>query len=245
MEEYTEISVNQIGIKCKSKKEVYNLLTTEGGYYLPPLADTHYKFISQILVGDKKALKWKDVKVCMVPHYKGLTIPEILQFARNHFAIDEFIPSYEYNKHPNRDWIWNIINTSCQAEFQLFIHQKISERVKHVISKKSMNIKVLPEFASIFESSKNISTERGRSHFLIKASRKRKWEEVKREDEEQLRETAKLNQILQEKVNSMKSRIDEYEKNQDELLKDREKLVKLNDEGIIDSDGECKLEDRE
>ena len=30
MEEYTEISVNQIGIKCKSKKEVYNLLTTEG-----------------------------------------------------------------------------------------------------------------------------------------------------------------------------------------------------------------------
>ena len=109
---------------------------------------------------------------------------------------------------------------------------------------KSMNIKVLPEFASIFESSKNISTERRRSHFLIKTSRKRKWEEVKREDEEQLHETAKLNQILQEKVNSMKSRIDEYEKNKDELLKDREKLVKLYDEGIIDSDGECKLENR-
>ena len=36
----------------------------------------------------------------------------------------------------------------------------------------------------------------------------------------------------------MKSRIDEYEKNQDELLKDREKLVKLYDEGIIDSDEE-------
>ena len=38
----------------------------------------------------------------------------------------------------------------------------------------------------------------------------------------------------------MKSIIDEYEKNQDELFKDREKLVKLYDEGIIDSDGECK-----
>ena len=95
MDEYTKISVNQIGIKCKSKKEVYSLLTTEGGYYLPPLADTHYKFISQILVGIKKAVRWKDVKVCTVPHLKGLTILEILQFARKHFAIDEFIPSYD------------------------------------------------------------------------------------------------------------------------------------------------------
>ena len=206
MDEYTEISVNQIGIKCKSKKEVYSLLTTEGGYYLPPLADTHYKFISQILVGIKKAVRWKDVKVCTVPLLKGLTIQEILQFARKHFAIDEFIPSYDYNKHTNREWIWNIINTSWQVEFQHFIQQKISDRVKHVIRKKSMNIKVLPEFANIFESSKNISTERGRSHFLIKAAGKRKWEDVKREDEEQLQETLKQNQLLQEKLNSMKGK---------------------------------------
>ena len=107
-----------------------------------------------------------------------------------------------------------------------------------------MNIKVLPEFANIIESSKNISTERGRSHFLIKAAGKRKWEDVKREDEEQLQETLKQNQLLQEKLNSMKGKIDEYQRNQDELLKDREKLVKLDNEGVIDSDGEYKLEDR-
>ena len=53
----------------------------------------------------------KGVKICTVPHLKGLTIQKILQFARKHFAIDEFIPSYDYNKHPNRDWIRNITNT--------------------------------------------------------------------------------------------------------------------------------------
>ena len=42
----------------------------------------------------------------------------------------------------------------------------------------------------------------------------------------------------------MKWKIDEYQRNQGELLRDREKLVKLYDEEVIDSDGEYKLEDR-
>ena len=102
----------------------------------------------------------------------------------------------------------------------------------------------MPEFAKIFESSKNLSTRRGRSHFLIKAAGKLKWEDVKRENEEQLQETLKKNQLLQEKLNSMKGKINEYQKNQDELLKDREKLVKLDDKGVIDFDREYISEDR-
>ena len=245
MQEYLEIPINQIGVKCKSKKEVYDLLTNEGGYYLPLLVDAHYKYISQVLVGDKKAMKWKDIKVCTVPHLKGLTIPELLQFARNHFAIDDFIPSYEYSKNPNRDWIWNIINTACQEEFKQFIDKKISERVKHVVFKKSMNVKVLPEFVNIFQSAKNISTERGRSHFLIKTARKRKWDQVKEEDVEQLHNTIKQNKLLEDKIAKMKEKIDEFEKIQDKLLIDRGKLVKLYQEGIVDSDGEYKEQDNE
>ena len=212
MQEYSEIAVSHIGTKCRPKKEVYYLLSTEGGYYLPPLVDAHYKYISQILMGDKKAMKWKDIKVCTVPHLKGLTIADLLQFARNHVQIDDYIPSYEYSKNPNRDWICNIINTACQAEFQKFIEQKIFERSKHVITKKSMNVKVLQEFCNIFESVKNISTEKRHSHFLIKTTGKRKWENVKNEDAEQLRVTAKDNKLLKEKITKMQERIDAYEK---------------------------------
>ena len=43
----------------------------------------------------------------------------------------------------------------------------------------------------------------------------------------------------------MKGKIDEYQRNQNKLLKDREKLVKLYyDDGVIDANGEYKLEDR-
>ena len=57
MQEYSEIAVSHIGAEFRSKKEVYDLLTTEGGHYLPPLVDAHYKYISQILVVDKKTMK--------------------------------------------------------------------------------------------------------------------------------------------------------------------------------------------
>ena len=80
MEEFSEIPIQQVGLKWRSKREVYNILITEGGCYLPPLADSNYKYISQVLVGDKKVIKWKDVKVCSVPHLKGLAITELIEF---------------------------------------------------------------------------------------------------------------------------------------------------------------------
>ena len=123
--------------------------------------------------------------------------------------------------------------------------KKISESVKHVVFKKSMNVKVLPEFVNIFQSAKNISTERGCSHFLIKTAGKRKWDQVKEEDVEQLRNTIKQNKLLENKIAKMKEKIDEFEKIQDELLIDRGKLVKLYQEGIVDSDGEYKEQDNE
>ena len=238
MEEFSEISIQQMGLKWRSKREVYNLLTTEGGCYLPPLADSHYKYISQVLVGDKKVLKWKDVKVCSVPHLKGLKINELLEFARTHFDVDNYIPDYEYDKKPNRNWIWNIINSVCQGEFQKYIEKKISDRTKFTINMKSFNLKALPEFISIFQSSKSISTDHGRSHFLLKTAGKRKWEEVKKDDAEQLRCTVKENKLLRDKIDKLHERIFKYESVQNELLADRGKLCKLYEEGIVNSDGE-------
>ena len=131
MDEYTEISVKQNRNKMQVQNKVYNLLTTEGGYYLPPLADTHYKFISQILVEIKKAVIWKDIKIFTVPYLKGLTIQVILQFACKHFAFDEFIPSYDYNKYPKRDMIWNIINiTKIFLDLKIYIYWFSSKNKK-------------------------------------------------------------------------------------------------------------------
>ena len=43
---------------------------------------------------------------------------------------------------------------------------------------------------------------------------------------------------LQSKIFSLEEKINEYETNQNDLLNDRGKLVKLYEEGVINSDGE-------
>ena len=48
---------------------------------------------------------------------------------------------------------------------------------------KSLNIKALTKFINKLKSSKNISNDNGRSHFLLKTAGKRKWEEVKKDDQ--------------------------------------------------------------
>ena len=34
------------------------------------------------------------VKLAMVPHIEGLRIPEILEFARDHFDVDKYMVEY-------------------------------------------------------------------------------------------------------------------------------------------------------
>ena len=83
MDAFSEIQISDLGLKSKSKKEVYDLLCNEGSVYLPPIDDAHHKYISQILVGDQKYLKCSQVKVCRVPHLKGLTVEESIWKRKN------------------------------------------------------------------------------------------------------------------------------------------------------------------
>ena len=43
-----------------------------------------------------------------VPQIKGLTFQEILQEARNHIDIDNYIPNFAKGKQPDRDYVWNV-----------------------------------------------------------------------------------------------------------------------------------------
>ena len=105
MERLSTMKINEVVLKSKSKKEVYDLMTTEGNIYLPPLGDTHYKFISQIMWENKLYLKWSEVRICKVPHLKTLSVGALIEFARENISINEFLLDYTYKKHPNREWL--------------------------------------------------------------------------------------------------------------------------------------------
>ena len=170
MNHYAEIQISQIGLKSRSKKEVYDLLWNEGDIYLPPIRYAYHKFISQVIIGEKKLLKCSAIKVCRVPHLKHLRVEDLLAFGAKHINIDDYIPLYNYHKLPNREWLANVLNTLVGQKFKDFTEEKICARVKHIVNKKKLNVMALPEFINIFKKTKNISGEKGRSHYLIKAS---------------------------------------------------------------------------
>ena len=47
------IDVREIALKCTTKGEVYKVLSTTGGVFLPPVEQVNWDFIRDILCGDK------------------------------------------------------------------------------------------------------------------------------------------------------------------------------------------------
>ena len=143
MDAFSEIQISELILKSRSKKEVYDLLCNEGSIYLPPIEDAHHKFISQILVGNKRCLKCSQVKVCRIPHLKGLTIEDLLAFGQQRAALNDYLSDYEYHKLLNRQWLCNVFNTLLGNTFTKFVQERVQERVKHVVRKKDLSVMVL------------------------------------------------------------------------------------------------------
>ena len=76
-----DFNINDLAAKCWSKYELYSVLTTEGGVYLLPLQEVTQKYLRKILIGWKQYISCKKVNVINVPHYKGLTVQDLLSFA--------------------------------------------------------------------------------------------------------------------------------------------------------------------
>ena len=136
MAESRAITISEIGVKARSKKVVYMVLTVEGGLYLPPMEDASQVYLKQILTGKKKYILCKNLKVLKVPHVKKLRVNDILSFPSNYVDINSYIPEYNYKKDPQREWLCNIVNTLINNEFKQFIANALRDREKLIVMKK-------------------------------------------------------------------------------------------------------------
>ena len=193
-----------------------------------------------MIVGDKLHLKCKDVKVCRVPHLKGLTVDDLLKFGIEKANIMDYLPEYEYKKLPNRQWLCNVLHTLLGDTFTKFVQDKIKDRVKLVIRKKELNVKALPEFVEIFNKSQNISVQKGRSHYLLKRCGKRKWDQMEDDNREQLKRANIMISDLNKEFQKMEFEIQLYKEMEDKYIDNKAILERLYNDKVIDSDGEQK-----
>ena len=199
----------------------------EGGLYLPPMMDANKRYIQDIMREIKKFIYAKNVRIVKVPQIENLSIKAILIWAKENTSIESYLPSYDYEKYPNRDWLWNILNTIAYDKFQKLIKDALKDREKMIVMKSRMKVEAIPEIIHIFAKSQNVSVSKGKSHFLMREyqrDRKRKHpDEESKEDNQQLKKIEELNL----KIASLEQKIDEYDKRENDLLIDRGKLAKL------------------
>ena len=187
MEYYQEFTINDIGTKCKSKHEVYTALSTEGGIFLPPTADATQIYLRAMLMGDKDYIKWSEMKIIKVPHLEGLRVKDILNWAREIVEIDRYIPDYDYQKEPNREWFINLVYILQEDEFKVYVSDTLRVYEQKVIKNKNLGVTTRNEFIEIFRNSKSISISKGKTYFLARKPWVR-MEGVNEEDVEESKE---------------------------------------------------------
>ena len=97
--------------------------------------------------------------------YYSIKVLQLRAYLNLHKKIYIFT-YYNYYKEPNREWLWNMVNTIIPEKFQNFVQAKVEERREQLINIQNLGISVQPKFINIFKSFQSISTIKGKSHYL-------------------------------------------------------------------------------
>ena len=107
----------------------------------------------------------KDIKVVKVPQTEALSIAVAMRKANT--AIDLYLPTYDYDKYPNRDWLCNLLNSLEYPKFQKLITDCLNDREKMLILRKKMNVVAISEIRNIFIKSQNVSLSKVNLTFYL------------------------------------------------------------------------------
>ena len=238
MESSSGFTVNDLAAKFRAKFELINVLSREGNIYLPPKRDVTQKYLRKLLHGEKLYIKWSEVIYINVPQYDGLRVKDILSFARSQFEIHKFLPDYEYNKEPNRDWLWNLINTIASESFNKFIDKKIKERNKKLIESQNLKVSVNEEFIDIFKNSQSISTLKGKSHFLVRAPKQTKDQLMIQKLTLKNEDISSKTAAIKRELDILKNKVADYDELEKQADLNANRLKRLLGMGLIDENAD-------
>ena len=119
MEREGDLTWQIIGLKNKSKKEMYRLLVTEANVYLLPIREANYLYIRGILTGAKKVfifnlssilqfIKSTNLKWTQIIQISDLSVKELFEFAKRFVDIYNYLLDYKKGRVPWRSWLINI-----------------------------------------------------------------------------------------------------------------------------------------
>ena len=144
--------------KYQSKVEVYRFLATEVHVYLPPPENVTTWHLRDLANGARKKILSKDIQHVAIPHFEGLGIREMIEYANLYPEVMKALPvgHKEIEKLP-RQYLANIIHTLVGKPFQQWISTRVKARHEQMTKKKDMLIELDPDIEAIFKASTAVS----------------------------------------------------------------------------------------
>ena len=106
------ISAKEFGVRYGNKNDIFRFLSTEVGIYLPHRNHVTIWHLRDLAAGKRRIIKNSDVKVIDVPYFEGLTVSDMLRYAKDYPSVYEAFPIElkEIEKLP-RPYVANVIYT--------------------------------------------------------------------------------------------------------------------------------------
>ena len=93
-------------------------------------------------------IKRDKVHVASVPQIEGLTIKDVLTFAKRNAQVLKHLPDERDWVHMDRKWICDIVYTLDKANFQAYITKAVRDRKDRLEEKRNLAVSMRPEFAA-------------------------------------------------------------------------------------------------
>ena len=123
------VTAIEFAAKYRSKVEVYMFLTHTVKKYLPCHRTITIFFCKDIVMGRKRgkhievilimitAISRDDVRTINVPHYEGLRVADIIDFAMQHSEFDKYLPDGKERRQLPREFVANVAYTVIGDQF--------------------------------------------------------------------------------------------------------------------------------
>jgi hypothetical protein len=147
------VNAQSFGAKYQSKREVYRFLTHDCGAYLSSYETMTIFHLRDLISGKRTRIKAADVKVITVPHFKGLKLEAMFEFANNHPDVMKCFPSVQRERDDlPRPYVANVINTKKADLFGSWVNRKVNER-HQARTEQQDTIQMDPEIKRYFDTS--------------------------------------------------------------------------------------------
>ena len=135
-----------------------------------------------------------------IPQYEGLKVETMLDFASQHPQVMEYLPIAKEIRKLSRAYLGNVIYTIVGEPFKVWVDGRVKERHAKVKDQQDLLVSLDPDIARIFAESTAVSTSKGNSAFLMKASaqRRRTTQEIQREKQLKIQKQIEIDQKLAE-----------------------------------------------